>query len=296
MVFSTNQARHLYVANAMPDAETGLVNAGDIQVKTDVDGKLYFAYMGKDGVMRSDLIENITYAKATAAAKMATSLKTATIAVTTLPAAGQDVVLRLTVRQFAGISDEETYSISVSARVVAGSTTSTIADELRKLLTKTLAKNISKLFTVGGSGANIVIQEVAQEWTLGVKEQVPVYFDAVVVPAVVSGVETAWGTVTYGTNGTVNNGHKIADLEYFCMGERGDQYRNVGWPNAIKTDYMVDPASAYDVLDIHYAYQGTCEDIQKSEKDITIVSKTTSVLNAIIGAINSAVGTSIATL
>ena len=63
-------------------------------------------------------------------------------------------------------------------------------------------------------------------------------------------------------------GQKIADLEYFCMGERGDQYRNAGWPNVIPTKYLVDPTAEYDLYTIHYAYVGEGTHQEKSEKDI----------------------------
>ena len=89
-------------------------------------------------------------------------------------------------------------------------------------------------------------------------------------------------TSTY--NQTVGNGYKMADLEYFCMGERGDQYRNVLWPKSIPTKYFVDPTKEYYCLDIHYAYQGTCEDIQKSEKTLTIIADIKKTIDDIIGA------------
>lgn len=79
------------------------------------------------------------------------------------------------------------------------------------------------------------------------------------------------------------------------MGERGDQYRNIGWPNVIETTYLVDPADEYSVLDIHYAYVGSNEGVQKSERDITLVGSKADI-KTIIGAINTAAGTSIATL
>ncbi len=87
-------------------------------------------------------------------------------------------------------------------------------------------------------------------------------------------------------------------MEYFYMGERGDQYRNIGWPNVISTKYLVDPTAEYNTIDLHYAYQGSAEDIQKSEKDITlaIVKVDDSLTNTIIGAINTAAGLSISTL
>ena len=54
------------------------------------------------------------------------------------------------------------------------------------------------------------------------------------------------------------------------MGARGDHYRMMGYPNVIKTKYLVDPTAKYDTLNIHYAFTDSNEGIQKSEKDITI--------------------------
>ena len=80
------------------------------------------------------------------------------------------------------------------------------------------------------------------------------------------------------------------------MGERGDMYRQVGWPHNIPTTYLVDPAKAYCVFDIHYAYVGSNESVQKSEKTITIVCADKAELNKVIAAFNTATGLSIATL
>lgn len=304
MVFSTNQARHLYVANK---SIASPVNAGDLAVKTDADGILYFQSVNAlKELTRSDLITNITYAKATKAADLATPLKKATVTLTKVEA-GKDYVVKIAIRQFAGMSDEETYTIYGSARANGTSTTTTIATAIKDNLNASLKKLYSSLFTVTSSGAAITIQEVEQDWKLGTMEQVPVYFEVTLVPnddntmPSVSGATTTydWGTVAIANNGTVKNGKKIADLEYFCMGERGDQYRNIGWPNVITTNYLVDPTKEYDVLDIHYSYIGSNECVQKSEKDITIVAPTSTehtIINAIITAINSAIGTSIATL
>lgn len=121
----------------------------------------------------------------------------------------------------------------------------------------------------------VLLEEVEQDWRLGVMSQVPVYcFDNGSIqssPIVFNGDERLWVTVTKGEGNTVHNGKEIADLEYFCMGERGDQYRNMGWPNVIPTKYLVDPSKEYDVINIHYFYQGDGISVQKSEKDIQIV-------------------------
>lgn len=143
---------------------------------------------------------------------------------------------------------------------------------------------------------SIRITEVEQPWRLGVMAQTPVYFTVQPVAVMVNGDERIWATVTEGTNGTIGNGKKIADLEYFCMGERGDMYRNIGWPHNIPTTYLVDPTKTYYTFDIHYAYVGNNESVQKSEKDITIVCSNKTEFNKIVTAFNTATGLTIATI
>ena len=136
-------------------------------------------------------------------------------------------------------------------------------------------------------------------------EQTPVYFEVQPVPVTVNGDERIWGKVEdTEPAGTIANGKKIADLEYFCMGERGDIYRGVGFPNNIPTTYLVDPAVKYNVIDIHYAYVGSNESVQKSEKTITLVipkvgaknNVSNALANSIITAINTATGLTITEL
>jgi hypothetical protein len=80
------------------------------------------------------------------------------------------------------------------------------------------------------------------------------------------------------------------------MGERGDQYRNMGWPNVIPTQYLVDASKEYNVLELHHAFTDQGVNSYRSEKDITIVAEDATVLNALINAINTAAGTNIATI
>lgn len=143
---------------------------------------------------------------------------------------------------------------------------------------------------------SIRITEVEQPWRLGVMAQTPVYFTVQPVAVMVNDDERIWATVTEGTNGTIGNGKKIADLEYFCMGERGDIYRGIGFPHNIVTTYLVDPTKTYYTFDIHYAYVGNNESVQKSEKDITIVCSDKTEFNKIVTAFNTATGLNIATL
>ena len=328
-VFSTNQVRHLYVADAFKTPNVLATDAaGSIAVKNDnAKNHLYFAYKGADNLMRSDLIniKNIISAKATDAAKMEHKLKSVLVTLDgdvngAAPAAGQDYILRVAFRQFAGMSDEDQYFKYGMVHAYAGLT----APKFYAKLAISLAQNFSrentplvKFYLVSGTDTKtydevtpltkedtltktyvgIVIEEVAQPWKLGTMPQTPVYFEVQPTTIEVEGDERIWGKVENSERAnTIANGQLIADLEYFCMGERGDVYRGISFPNAITTKYLADPTKAYHTLDIHYAYVGDNESVQKSEKTITIACKDKTVLNNIIGAVNTATGLGVATL
>lgn len=346
--FSTNQARHLYVAKAFKTPSVLKTDTvGSIAVKADnAKNHVYFEYKGAANLMRSDLItiNNIMYAKATPADKMARKLKSYTIALDNTinggePAVGKDYILRLIFSQYVGMSDADQYFKYGMVHTYAGMT----ADKFYKELALSLAKNFSRELvplvkievhsaataskegfdangymtvntnTIDNGKSDITnpyfvvdtlvtdidsirITEVEQPWRLGVKAQVPVYFTVQPVTVNIDGDERLWATVTETTNGTIGNGKTIADMEYFYLGERGDVYRKVGFPNNFDTTYLVDPTKEYHTLDIHYAYVGNNEAVQKSEKDITIVCDTKTELNKIIAAFNNATGLSIATV
>lgn len=152
----------------------------------------------------------------------------------------------------------------------------------------------------GGSTTGIIIEEAEQDWVLGTMPQAFIPFTPQFLTITVDGEDRLWGVATVVTpTNTVPDGHLIADLEYFCMGARGDIYRGMGYPNTIKTTYLVDPTQKYDVLDIHYFYTGSNESVQKSEKTITLVAVdygSHTAMNALIDAINTASGLTIATL
>ena len=339
MVFSTNQTRQLYVVTTDGGLKSSSIlttdKAGSILPKGDnKKSHFYLEYKGVAGLMRSDLVDvkNILYAKATDADAMARELKAYTVTLDTEvnggnPVAGQDYMLRIAFRQFVGMSDEDQYFKYGIAHAYAGMT----ASKLYEVLAVSLAKNFSRelyplvnISLINNSDAHVPvlkngeiqkyeaatfkgirIDEVEQEWTLGVKPCVPVYFTVFPQTIVVDGDERIWGKVEETEpSGKVENGKIIADLEYFCMGERGDQYRNVGWPHVIPTKYLVNPTDKYNIIDIHYAWQGAGENVQKSEKTLSIavpkIGATNSVSNKlandIITKINTATGLSIALL
>lgn len=316
--FSTNQTRQLYVANT--DTKTQIVTDN---AKTH----MYLIQEGAGGPVRSDLIDlkNILWVKATKANKMARKLKTVTVTLDPAvhdedltPNVGQDYILRINFRQYASLGDQDTYVKHGAVRIFKGMTASDFYREMAISLAKNFSRELTKLVeiklndgtvvkpsdtkeTLTGTYTSLVIEEVEQEWTLGIKPQEAVYFDVIPATIAYSGEELTWGVTANGATATpVGNGKLIADLEYFCMGERGDMYRGIGWPNTIPTKYLVDENKTYDVIDIHYAYVGSNESVQKSEKTLTIVcptgteGATTEATTELLGKINAATGLTLA--
>lgn len=321
--FSTNQARQLYVAEALKPSNVISTDAvGSIAVKSDTaKNHLYFEYMGAGGMLRSDLIDikNIMYAKATDADDLAHELAKYKVTLDPTvnggsPVAGQDYILRIAFRNYIGMSEEDQYFKYGMVHAVSGMTASSFYQELYKSLKKNFSRETEQLLDfslegtaalTGGDASGLIVEEVPQEWILGTFPQVPVNFTLMPDTIIVNGDDRIWGLVEkQASTNSIPDGHKIADLEYFCMGERGDVYRMVGFPNVIRTKYLVNPDLKYNTIDIHYAYVGSNEAVQKSEKDITIVvpkvgnSNQTSnkLTNDIITAINSATGLKITAL
>lgn len=332
-MFSINQVRHLYVAKTASQASALLKSVAEKEAGTllvfpaenaTVKDTLWFQYMSPAGIVSSDKIDikNILYAKATASAKLAHPLAVKELTldadVSATPVAGQEYIVKLSFRNYIGMGDEDT-----TVRYgMATATSKTSASELYKKLALSLVKNIAKETTplvnvylattdedvevtaatkeaeLAGEYTGILFEEAEQPWVLGKMPQAFIPFEVQMVPVEIDGASVLWGKVeNQEAENSVQNGKNIADLEYFCMGARGDEYRGMGYPNNITTTYLVDPSKKYDTLDIHYAYVGSNESVQKSEKDITIVCEddgSHTAMKALISAINAATGLSIA--
>lgn len=330
--FSINQVRQLYVAKTLKANTAALTTAGDIVPKADkAKTTLYFQYMSPAGIVSSDKIDiaNIMYAKATSSDALAHKLVRYSVTLDTdvanAPVAGQNYILRLAFRQYIGLSEEDQYFKYGEVIARSGMT----ASDFYKKMAISLAKNLENktestplvnIYLISAAASTdvpvtsatkesdltatdynqIIIEETEQPWVLGMMPQAFIPFTPQSLTITVDGEERLWAKAEVVTSeNTVPDGHLMADLEYFCMGARGDIYRGMGYPNIIKTTYLVDPDAIYDTLDIHYFYTGSNESVQKSEKTITLIavndgSHTT--MNALIEAINTASGLTIATL
>ena len=333
--FSTNQVKHLYVAKAV---DSNLDTLGDIKFSAAGDGQIAAKYVGNDGVVRTDLIDLATLkGKGIKAAAMSQYLKSAYVA-STSAVAGQQYILKVIIDEFGGISPEDKGFIfadytaksgDAAKNVIAG-----IAVNLAKNAAKAAYNPLIKVFvttvasgqsltlntnlwevtassaesTVAGYGSlvGIIIEAADQPWILGKTQFELLRFSVATDPIVSSGLPTQWATITYDADhptSKVLNGKKIADLECFCAGERGDIYRGMGYPNNFDFKPIVDPAATYgyDVIELTWAYQGDAEDIQKSPKELVLAVPAPSSYSSdavsykVVADINTAAGSTVIT-
>lgn len=410
-IFTSNQVNHVYVAKAYESTKSNVDTLGDINVSKDAQGNPFFTVYGEGGVVRSDILENIMYAKAVLAEKMEMGLKAVFMTVDSdygNPVAGEDYVITVDMQNAIGMSPDNNYLKFAAARAFSATKSDLIRD-LSVSLAKNLAMNTDGMFNVhlttasvseySGSTSyttagemvtkdgklymhltttstfnttnwaevktlnpatysssstyaigDIVINSgtiyicktaiavaesfTASKWVAvgvapvtkssvssslsgtytgillttnestdyirGLKQVDPLRFTVHASPARnSSSIEMPWLSTIEFLHGSIKNGKIAADLEYFAMGERADQYRMSGWPNYIPTKYVVDESKVYDMICIHYAYAGSNEAVQKSEKDITIlcergdsyvVNTATDLMKSIRDAFNTATG------
>lgn len=309
--FSSNQVRHFYVAEAYSaDQVTASSTVGTLSVGGNADTGVYLAYSGPGGLVRSDLINpaKIAYAKVTPASKMARPLRKDEVALDAninsgAPIVGQDYLLRIAFKQHIGLSTEDQYFKYGAVRVTPGMTAAQFYETMVDSLEKNFSREATPLlkFSVNDTDTGIVIEEIEQPWVLGKMESMPLFYSIQPDLVSVDGVEMIWGTVTADTPTTfVKNGKQIADLEYFAMGERADLYRGIGFPHNVETTYLVDPAKEYSIIDLGFYYSGDGEDVQKSQKVVTVAvpdgdtGAEYTTVNAILGALETALGVTIA--
>lgn len=324
--FNTNQNRHIYVVSAFGDvnekSEVKTIGLKNTSAADALNPELYFIYKGPDTVIKSELIpvKNITYVKAVKKEDLRKPFKSCKLSLDESvnegnPVIGQDYILRIAFKQFYGMGEEDQYFKDASVHVISGMDKASFYKKMVDSLTLAFGREIGAHAYTKADGSvegsnpylsfkaeedGVVITEKEQPWSLGIESREPVYFDVVPTTIYVDGIDSVWGKVVSltpavkdvtvdGDNPTgMGDGKDIADLEYFCMGERGDQYRLIGFPNYVPTTYLVDPSKEYNVLELHFAYTDSGENDYRSEKDITIVSEETQPINDIIAAINKA--------
>lgn len=292
----------------------------------------------RSDLIKKDQIISATCTKASTMKKtLKQAVLTLDSNVSATPIALQDYVVDIQVSNYIALGDENVLVKFGAVHATAGMTASDFYIALAKSFVRNFSRDINKFFrfyvatdtttastyeevtmtsTHTGTYTGVIISEIAQDADYILGEAPVRLVNFKVIPHTVYQVgDEVQPFVTDGTTGTVKNeskkatsvdtviavgnGYDVADLEWFCMGERGDQYRQVGYPRTIRTKYMVDPTQQYHLIDINFYFQGRGVGVQKSEKLLTLAvpagaaGTDETVLKAINKALNTALGTSL---
>lgn len=310
-IFNVNQNRQFYVMKAFKAKTATISDEGDLQLLDGGDNQIFFKHKGMGGLTRTDIIDvdKIRDVKITRAKAMERHTKKALIKLNDVnegkPIPGQDYVLMVQVNNYLAPGDACVLIRTGAVHATKAMSTNVRAfyDKLAESLTKNFSKDPHPILEFEASDNGVTISGVKdQPWRLGVLSQDVVDFEIIPTTVRFDGEDMVWMEtdeksgrvkVEEDTTVTINNGKRIADLEYFCMGERGDMFRNMGWPNNIDVKMMVEPDKAYDVVDIHYAYSGDGVQVHKSEKDLTIVCSTPAEVNSLKTALTALDGVTV---
>jgi len=263
-----------------------------------------FSQSALGDVLRSDLITNIININACAAGRIAGYTQKFNVASATLASAqpgtvavGDTLILRMNLRGMFGQSDEDVYVKECA--ITAGS--AVIATELKALVAemkKSWAREASKdLFTFDTT--NGTITENLGKHIVGVKNdaclrcrctEVDGDISSDIQVRIISTTDEQVLQVPIVNGNKIPSGRQISDYEWFCLGNRGDQYRGVGYPNINPTKGLVDEKKDYDLISVHYAFIGDGVNPEKSEKDLLIAVLNPGTTNATYTTKDAALG------
>lgn len=274
--FSTNQVMQFYALEGVT-AEIKPYTLEDATVIT----------FTKDGETRvSDKIQNVMWGKLTTADALKKAGKKVTITADKA-VVGQDYVVRVSYPEVGGLGIEGWTTKTAVAHAETDAVEAIYTDIVANLK---VALGTDGVLTVKNeSGIVIEPANVTKFYKRGVRPVVIPDFKIETNLVVVEGEETPWATQTEAasTTAVVTSGYKVADMEYFAMGERGDEYRMMGYPDTVKTKYLIDVTKPYDVLTIHYAYKGANDQSHKSEKDMIIALPNGATVTNLISALEA---------
>lgn len=301
----SNQVDQMYVITGLAD---GMPEVGDgtIAVKNAPNKKSkYFVYGGPTTLLRSDLIQNIVEMRVLDAKAMTHKLYTTTVTLDETvnegnPIIGQDYELKIQIKQYQDLAEDSIYCKYGFVHVTSlTSTPGAFYIAMGKSLAKNFSRELVQLFKFGVATddatvyfnattgeleeevaaedvTGIVIEELAQRHVVGHMPLENINFDVICDKVICDGEEYTWGVVAEPeVYDTLPNGHALADMEYFMMGERGDQYRDFApvqhrlYGTFAKP--QIDCEKEYDVVTIHYFFVDSLGGAQKSEKDIHFV-------------------------
>ena len=294
-----NQVRHMYVGQSDATNVTSydtLVSAGVVNdfVILSKDGSAVAA--GKDfklfqkdalgNIISSDTIKagNVLDVRSVAyqaAANKAVTISALTVDVNTVYS------VKIEIQGHGSLSQEDTYLKQASYKAVTGNDQESIVDGLISSLNANFSREIGAnassnpafTFAKTGSGATSALVITGKEQGAGFdgNKKTKVYDDFTVDISCQSYPTVA--ITTAGSKG-VGTGYQVVEMEHFLLGERGDAYRQNGYPHNIVGPELVSVAGgSYDIIEVSYYDEGR-DEAKKSKKTVTIAQPTAAVPNA----------------
>lgn len=279
MNFSTNQVLHFYVNDA---AINSVVKVGNKYA----DGTFSLEITdGTHTVLRSDKIENVLWVKKATAAKQRTPYMEATLQFDATvnggnPVAGENYIVTVAYPSIGGVGIEAWTTKTASAYADGEKDSAAIMKELADAFNE--AFEADGILTASAVGAALTITQsdlATDTFEAGIRPAYVVNFTVRANKVTLEGLEVDWLSkdsfkVKASKTLSMSGSYKLADMEYFALGERGDEYRTIGWPNVAyksKDYYKINPAKDYDVYTIHYCAIGSNANY-KMEKEIVIAT------------------------
>lgn len=277
-VYSVNQATQFYVVAAAPT------------VKTTKDGKAKIVGLGANSDLATDLIDKKKVLSVTTVSSDDMGVKAIEPKITIKSASAGTYVMRVVIKNYFSESPSGVYIKHASAYIPSGKQVKDVADALAASLNLGLKRDLEPAFSVTNSGTGVLtLTPIATEWVLGRKSTTIPELSVELVPMDPMETEASWATVEYleatpdAPNRNLVN-EKLADYEYFCLGERGDIYRGANWPNNIETKGEINQTDEYTVVTVHYYEDLTNEAVQKSEKTAVFACTSEEIATAVAGA------------
>lgn len=303
--FSSNSVRQLIVANTTSGGAAGQY----VSTVATADGEMYVKYINANTQTVAGPRIPVSAIKSVVPVKYAAkTLRSDKIAINTA-VVGQTYNIRIVFRNWgSGSAENQYFKYTGTYKCKTGDTTSTIAAALKALADVNFAREPIPLLTFSVSGNELTITEVAQPFVKGKQQGRPLnyYFQFVPITDSTGAENVSWGTVTSLAKGYAGQGtaQLASDQEYFYLGERGDKYRNVGFPYTFDTTYLVDTSKVYDTIDITYtSKEPGAVGAENDQRVLTILaaagtagSVAHTIANAIIGDLETATGLTIADL
>lgn len=273
--FSTNQVMQFYVAPSIEAAD----------VKTIPGRGKIVTFNDYNEPKKSDIIENVLWAKVTTSDALATPLKMVPVKFATghTPIKGETYIVRVSFPEIPG-AGIESWTTKSAVVQVENETAAQVIKKFEAELKEVLPAYIEAKDNAGT--LEIAAKPEALAYKRGFRPMVIPEFN-VAVNKVTDGKGTTeekfvdWadlkdGLLATSTKGTLSGTYKLADMEYFALGERGDEYRQMGWPDVVyEPEYKVEIGTPYNVLVVHYGYKGANDQSHLSEKDLIIASTAT---------------------